>query len=66
LITRSDGSLQYTYQTFPLYMYSGDSAAAQANGQGINSFGGTWGAAQPAGAAPGPSSSPSSCIGYYC
>jgi predicted lipoprotein with Yx(FWY)xxD motif len=67
LITRSDGSLQYTYQGFPMYMYSGDSASGSANGQGITSFGGTWDAAQPAAAAtPGPTSPPSSCIGYYC
>lgn len=66
LITRSDGSLQYTYQTFPLYAYAGDTAAGTANGQGFTSFGGTWDAAQPAGASPAPGSPPSSCIGYYC
>ena len=66
LITRSDGSLQYTYQTFPMYMYSGDSAAATANGQGITSYGGTWAAAQAAGTATGPTPPPSNCVGYYC
>ena len=66
LITRSDGSLQYTYQNYPMYVYSGDSASGTANGQGITSYGGTWDAAQPAGASPGPTSSPSHCIGYYC
>ena len=66
LITRSDGSLQYTYQTFPLYMYAADGASGTANGQGITSFGGTWDAAQPAGAAAGPTAPPSRCVGYYC
>lgn len=66
IITRSDGSLQWTYQNFPLYMYSGDSAAGQSNGQGITSFGGVWGVARPASSSPGPTSSPSGCVGYYC
>ena len=35
-------SLQVTYAGHPLYLYSGDSAAHQANGEGIASFGGTW------------------------
>ena len=50
LITRSDGSLQWTYQNYPLYMYSGDSSAGQSNGQGINSYGGVWGVSRPAAA----------------
>ncbi len=67
LITRSDdGALQWTYQSVPLYNYAGDSAAGQGNGQGINSFGGVWGVARPASASPGPTSSPSHCVGYYC
>lgn len=66
IITRSDGTLQWTYQNFPLYNYSGDTAADQGNGQGINSFGGIWGVARPAASSPGPTSSPSSCVGYYC
>jgi predicted lipoprotein with Yx(FWY)xxD motif len=33
--TRDDGSTQVTYNGHPLYLYSGDSAAGQANGQGI-------------------------------
>ncbi len=30
------------YQGFPLFMYSGDTASGQANGNGISSYGGTW------------------------
>jgi len=58
IITRSDGTLQWTFGTAPLYEYSGDSAAGQANGQGITSFGGTWTAAQPATVSPGPTGTP--------
>jgi predicted lipoprotein with Yx(FWY)xxD motif len=43
IITRSDGTMQWTYQQFPLYTYSGDAAAGQDNGQGINAYGGVWG-----------------------
>ena len=67
IIARSDGSLQWTYQNFPLYNYSGDAAAAQDNGQGINSFGGVWGTARPAGSGTGGATpSPGGCVGYYC
>ena len=30
------------YKGFPLFMYSGDTAPGQANGNGIASYGGTW------------------------
>ncbi len=36
------GATQVTYNKWPLYTYSGDSGTNQANGQGINSFGGVW------------------------
>lgn len=36
------GSLQVTYGGWPLYTFVKDSAAGQANGQGINHFGGIW------------------------
>ncbi len=38
-ITRDDGITQVTYQGMPLYMYSGDPNAGDANGDGID---GTW------------------------
>jgi Uncharacterized protein conserved in bacteria len=38
-ITRSDGTLQVTYNHMPLYYNSGDSAAGNTTGQGLN---GTW------------------------
>ncbi|HVA26677.1 MAG TPA: hypothetical protein VNF68_00750 [Candidatus Baltobacteraceae bacterium] len=56
IMTRTDGTLQWTFAGLPLYEYSGDSAAGQGNGQNITSFGGTWAMAQPAspGVAPTP------------
>ncbi|MGH7661448.1 MAG: COG4315 family predicted lipoprotein [Vulcanimicrobiaceae bacterium] len=45
--TRADSSTQLEYAGWPLYMYSGDSAAGQTNGSGIVSFGGTWSIARP-------------------
>ncbi len=36
------GARQVTYHGHPLYTYVGDTAAGQANGEGIASFGGTW------------------------
>jgi predicted lipoprotein with Yx(FWY)xxD motif len=38
-IVRSDGLTQLTYNNWPLYTFSGDTAAGDTNGQGI---GGTW------------------------
>lgn len=38
-ITRSDGTVQVTYNHMPLYYYSGDSAAGDTTGQGKE---GTW------------------------
>jgi predicted lipoprotein with Yx(FWY)xxD motif len=41
-ITRSDGSVQATYNGHPLYTYAGDTAAGQAKGNGLNVSGGVW------------------------
>jgi predicted lipoprotein with Yx(FWY)xxD motif len=38
-ITRSDGIVQVTYNSMPLYYFSGDSAAGDTKGQGTN---GVW------------------------
>jgi len=39
---RSNGTFQVTLRGLPVYRYSGDSARGQANGEGIESFGGIW------------------------
>jgi len=44
---RTDGLTQLSYNGWPLYVYSGDTAAGQTNGNGINSFGGVWSIARP-------------------
>jgi predicted lipoprotein with Yx(FWY)xxD motif len=36
-ITRQDGATQVTYNSHPLYYFSGDQAAGDTNGQGLNS-----------------------------
>jgi predicted lipoprotein with Yx(FWY)xxD motif len=50
-IKRDDGSTQVVYNGHPLYYYSGDSAAGDTSGQGLNNFGGLWWLVTPAGAA---------------
>ena len=67
-ITRSDGTVQATYNGHPLYTYVGDSAAGQVNGNGKNLSGGLWWAmtssgARLGGAAPAPSGSSTSSGG---
>jgi hypothetical protein len=58
---RPDGSTQVTYAGHPLYYFSGDSAAGDAKGQGLN---GVWFIATADGMLPtgsgGPSPTPSS------
>jgi predicted lipoprotein with Yx(FWY)xxD motif len=49
-IARSDGSHQLTVAGHPVYTFSGDSAAGQTNGQGINLNGGVWNVVSPSGA----------------
>jgi predicted lipoprotein with Yx(FWY)xxD motif len=68
-IKRADGQTQATYDGHPLYTYTGDTAAGQINGNGLNASGGLWWAVTPSGsdlrskAAPAASSSTSSGTG---
>ena len=58
ILRRRNGLLQVTLRGMPLYRFSGDHAKGQANGEGIESFGGIWHAVAAAGtksAAPTPS-----------
>jgi predicted lipoprotein with Yx(FWY)xxD motif len=50
-LTRSDGSLQVTYNGLPLYTYILDNKPGDVIGEGVNDFGGVWHAAL---AAPAP------------
>jgi predicted lipoprotein with Yx(FWY)xxD motif len=56
MATRSDGSHQLSVAGHPVYTFTGDSAAGQTNGQGINLNGGVWTVVLPTGA---PDTSPS-------
>jgi predicted lipoprotein with Yx(FWY)xxD motif len=64
--TRSDGTMQVTYNGHPLYRYIGDTGAGTAAGQGINAFGALWYVLAPSGSqvTGGSSSSSSSSLGY--
>ena len=42
ILRRANGTLQVTLRGLPLYRYSKDHAKGQANGEGLQSFGGTW------------------------
>ena len=59
-VKSSDGKLYLTYNTFPLYTFTGDTRTGTAAGQGITSFGGTWAAITPAGVAATTGSAPAS------
>lgn len=37
-LTRSDGTVQYTYKKMPLYYFTGDSSAGQVTGDGVDGF----------------------------
>ena len=64
-ITRSDGSVQASYNGHPLYTYTGDKAPGQATGNGLNVSGGVWHEVTVSGAAaPAPSQSTTSGGGY--
>ncbi len=39
---RTDGTVQITYNKWPLYTWVGDSEPGQATGQGLNNLGGLW------------------------
>ena len=59
VITRTDGTMQVTVGGMPLYLFKGDTAAGQTNGEGINAFGGVWSVALAAAATtPTPTASP--------
>lgn len=47
--TRSDGTVQVTYNRWPLYLWVGDSQPGQATGQGLNNLGGLWYVLNPSG-----------------
>lgn len=49
-ITRSDGTIQATYDGHPLYTYTGDSATGQTTGNRLPAAGGLWFAMSPSGA----------------
>lgn len=42
VIKRTDGTMQATYNSHPLYTYKGDTAPGQAKGNGVNASGGVW------------------------
>jgi predicted lipoprotein with Yx(FWY)xxD motif len=39
---RTDGTVQVTYNKWPLYLWVGDSEPGQATGQALNNLGGLW------------------------
>jgi predicted lipoprotein with Yx(FWY)xxD motif len=55
---RSDGSIQVTHDSRPLYYFAHDTAAGQTNGEGIAAFGGVWHVAAVASAVATPTPSP--------
>ena len=52
LLRRGNGTLQVTLRGVPLYRYSADHTAGDANGEGIESFGGIWHAVTAAATSP--------------
>jgi predicted lipoprotein with Yx(FWY)xxD motif len=69
ILRRSNGKLQVTLRGLPLYRFASDHASGEANGEAIESFGGTWHALPAAAnagpvAAPPPASPPAPPPGY--
>jgi len=60
VITRSDGTMQATYDGHPLYTYAADTAPGDNKGNGLNASGGVWHEVTVSGTAPASSASPSS------
>jgi predicted lipoprotein with Yx(FWY)xxD motif len=63
-ITRSDGTVQATYDGHPLYTYVGDTTPGQDKGNGLNTSGGVWYAMTVSGAKLSASPKASSGGGY--
>ena len=65
-IKRPGGSAQLTFHGHPLYTFVGDKSPGQANGNGVNAFGGLWQEAPASGsAAPAGNTTPGSSGGGY-
>lgn len=64
-VTRSDGTVQASYNGHPLYTYTGDTSPGQANGNGVNLNGGVWHEVTVSGTAAPASSGKSSTGGGY-
>jgi predicted lipoprotein with Yx(FWY)xxD motif len=58
ILRRSDGRLQVTLRGLPLYRFSGDHGKGEANGEGLQSFGGTWHAVPAAPGSSAPTATP--------
>jgi predicted lipoprotein with Yx(FWY)xxD motif len=69
-VTRSKTMKQVTFNSFPVYTYSGDTGTLQASGEGIQAFGGAWTlakakASSPAATAYASGSTTTTSSGYY-
>ena len=62
-ITRSDGSMQATYDGHPLYTYVGDKGPGQNKGNGLNLSGGLWYEMTVSGSTPAPGATASATSG---
>jgi predicted lipoprotein with Yx(FWY)xxD motif len=57
-VVSMNGGTQVTEHGAPLHRYSGDNAAGDTNGEGINSFGGIWHVARTTAATPAAATTP--------